>query len=1773
MSGGTWVGMGAGQGQVPGLPWLAARRPAKPLRVTRPLPAAVAASLDAGPTVTGSALPRALAAALAELLRRHAAESPVPLLVQGRDSRVMPLFVAVDADMTLTGAASAVGDAESGAVPRSLDGDEPALTVAIVQASARTALALTARGLSRDTLGTLAARLVALLAAAVASPRTSLGAIDLVTAAERTKLLGAWAGRRVRYPQRDSIAALLRATAAKRPGAVAVADASHRLTYAELVAQAVRLRQALVAAGVRANARVGLLVERSAAQTVALAGVLEAGAVAVPLDAAQPLARLQRMREIAALEAIVCVAGTREQAAAIAGRGKGAPRVVALAPLDEAIDGRRPVPALLAAARAGGARPAYVLFTSGSTGEPKGVECPHRAVVRLVVGNRLTRVRAADRVLGHTPFTFDVNLFETWGALLNGASLAHAPAGLLSLADLGAFLAAQRITVSCMTPGIFREMAQGHLARLATLRLLLVAGEAMPPRDAVRTAKRFPRLLVVNGYGPTENNYTTEYRVRARDAEDAPVPIGTPIDNTTVYVLDAAQRLVPPGMVGELCTGGDGLALGYVGRPDLTDERFVTVRLPNGKRERVYRTGDLARHRADGVLEFLGRADAQVKLRGNRVELEEVERTLASATGVRAAAVVVIGEGASARLRAALVVAPRARAEAAIAAAKRVAAERLPAYMVPAEFLVLERLPLTAHEKVDRRAIAALASGAGLEASPGDGPRTVARADDRAASPARVRALESALAAIWTDLLGAPVSDHHAAFFDVGGTSLLALRLAEAIRVRLGVELPIVRVFEFPTIARLAAHLAERESGRAGAAPATAAAATSAAPHVPLHDAPHDARDHRIAVVGMAGRFPGAASPEALWTLLREERDGVRHFARDEIDAAVADRFAPHYSPARGVLDGVEEFDAEFFGMNPRLAEITDPQQRLLLEAAWDAFEDAGIVPGDGERLTGVYTGVSHNAYAAHNLRSHPELVEALGDAAVLFQNDKDYSALHIAHRLDLHGPAMAVQTSSSTSLTAIAMAVQALRTGQCDRALAGGAAVAVPVESGHAHVEGGMFSRDGRTRTFDADASGTVFSDGVAMVLLMRLADAEREGRRILGVIHGVGVTNDGAGRASFSAPTVQGQERCIARAFADAGWRADTVSYVEAHGTGTPLGDPIEVEALTRAFARTTDRRRFCWIGSVKSNIGHLTAAAGAASVIKVLLAMRHGFIPRTLHVETPNPAIDFARSPFLVARDGIAWETEGAPRRAGVSSFGVGGTNVHLLLEEYRAPAAAPGAKSASRATGRAVAPASPRLLFVSARTPGALRGRARDLAAALRAAPDVPLDAVAAELRDGRRAFERRAVVVAATRDEAIEALGALAAQQETAPRVTSRDAILLFPGQGTQTAGAGKALHATDAALREAIERCIAAAGRVRGKSLRHWLFASDAATVEQLRATDIAQPVLFALEYALGHRLIAAGLRPTAMVGHSIGEFAAAALAGVMSPDDAMRAVAARGRLMAEMAPGAMLAVRLPAEQLRPRLGAEVVIAAINAPRLCVVAGPDAAIATLEVALMVDDIGCRRLQTSHAFHSPSMDDAARAFEAVMRSVPLHPPTIPFASCVTGAPITAAEATDPSYWGRQLREPVRFADGLAALAGDRSVVLIEAGPRESLTALGLQILGSHAVGAALLPARDATTEHRDFLSSIGTLWRSGVDGLTWHAFDGLLTSSHAHLPGYPYERRRLWVEPARSEGDRTHRHTGARDLRGLLQDQLHLIHDQLGVLRSVTADPSATGAMG
>lgn len=1725
-----------------------------------------------GPFVTRSDVPRALVACLAELVRRYAGDSTVAVLALGGGREIVPLIVQADAEHTLWDATIAVQAAEERVAkelpttfaalrrraPASLTDHlfplrvacgvraprlpaQAKVLVSLVRRAGAGEIVVTAdrRWIASRELALFGRRLVHLIEQSMASDAAPLDHISLVTDVERQALEASPAGVQISYDRDVSISALLRTVAQSCVSAVALDDGTRRVTYGELIHRVSRARDALMGAGIR-RGRIGVLMDRSIEQVVTLAAVLETGSAYVPMDAAHPPLRLRRMVELAEIRAIVTTPERRAQAESWFADLTPRPTIFVLPTRDEGAqeENAAPVPP---EGLEGGERPAYVIFTSGSTGEPKGVEVPHRAVMRLVRGTTLMDLGPRERVLHNAPLTFDVSVFELWGALLNGATLVLAPTGLLSLEALGQFIAEQKVTAFATVAALFLELVEFQIERLAGVRQLMVGGDALPVRQALKLLRRYPSVRLINGYGPTENTTVTTFHVvRGNESADVPIPIGIPVENSSTFILDRHLRHVGTGLVGELCTGGDGLAIGYVGRPDLTSERFVSLELMDGRAVRVYRTGDLARFRADGEIEFLGRADGQVKLRGYRIELEEIETVLGTAPGIAGSAVALTGSGAGQRLRA-VVVLQDGIAEHPVDGIRGYAASRLPPYMVPSEFIVLPQIPTTANGKVDRRAIAALDAqideAARVQVVPE--PQSTSQTLAAVLPNASIASVEATLMTLWSQILDSVAFDRHAAFFDVGGNSLLAMRLVEEVRQVLHVDLPVVRVFEFPTVAGLArflVHGVEATSRRI-------ASSTSR----PLRGG------DPVAIIGMAGRFPGAASVHELWALLRDEREGVRRFAMDELDPSIRDRDDPAYVSARGVLDDTEGFDPEFFGMSPRIAEITDPQQRLLLELAWQAFEDAGVVPGDVEGHTGVFAGVSHNGYLEKNLQSHPELEERVGALAIVFSNDKDYAAAHIAHRLDLRGPAVAVQTSSSTSLTAIAMAVQAIRSGQCDMALAGGASVTIPVNSGHRYEDGAIFSRDGHTRTFDAAASGAVFSDGAAMVLLQRLEDAERDGRRVDAVIYGVGMTNDGAARASFSAPSVRGQEACITRAFADAGWSPESVGYVEAHGTATPLGDPIEVEALTRAFAAGTDRKRFCWLGSLKSNIGHLTAAAGAAGVIKVALSMRHKWIPASINFDTPNPRIAFDHSPFLVPRRGLAWETDGGPRRAGVSSFGVGGTNIHLLLEEP--PMGADSTASAS-------APDRARLYLLSARTSAALRARAGDLATAL-ADESLSLDAVASTLRGGRQTFERRTAIVATTREELRQRLHEFARESNdvnasgAVPKV-----VFLFSGQGTQTAGAAAELYNFQPEFRAAIDRVSAAVGPVRGRPLTEWLFADDARVpgiADLLRSTDIAQPVLFALQYALGQTLIAAGVQPAAMMGHSIGEYVAACLAGVMSLCDAARIVVERGRLMASMPPGAMLAVRAPAADVQPLLVDGVTVAAINAPRLCVVSGPEHGIAGAEIMFKDAGIECSRLQTSHAFHSASMDDAARELEVLLRTIELHPPQLPFASCVSGELISAAEATDAAYWARQLREPVRFADGLLAAAGGESVLVVEAGPRETLCALARQVLPGRVTAVAALPLREGVGDVHGYLAAVGALWIAGVGPLNWMAVDHVSAAVPVSLPGYPFDRRRCWVDAAGPGPRPTVADSHSRGFEVLLQSQSDLIDAQRDLL--------------
>ncbi|HET7557589.1 MAG TPA: amino acid adenylation domain-containing protein, partial [Rhodanobacteraceae bacterium] len=871
-----------------------------------------------------------------------------------------------------------------------------------------------------------------------------------------------------------------------------------------------------------------------------------------------------------------------------------------------------------------------------------------------------------------------------------------------------------------------------------------------------------------------------------------------------------------------------------------------------------------------------------------------------------------------------------------------------------------------------------------------------------------------------------------------------------------------------------------------------------------------------VAIVGMAGRFPGARSIEEFWNNLVEGRDCISRFAPERLDASVpADlRKHPRYVAARGVMDGADRFDAAFFGISPAEALLMDPQQRVLLELSWNALEHAGVDPSRFAGSIGVYAGTSNNTYRKR-VEARPDLLRSSGEFTAMLANEKDYAATRVAHRLDLHGPALSINTACSTSLVAVAQAWYALMSWQCDLALAGGINVVVPQESGYLPVEGGMESVDGHCRPFDAEASGTVFSSGGGVVALKRLSDAIESGDTIWAVIRGVAVNNDGGDKASFTAPSVRGQAMAIRQALACAEVSADSIQYVEAHGTGTPLGDPIEVEALTRAYREDTEAKQYCWLGSAKGNLGHLVAAAGVTGLIKTALSLHHGRIPRSLHFQRANPEIDFEASPFKVADRDIEWRRNGTPRRAAVSSFGVGGTNAHVILEE------APQLEARAAQHDGGLRPA---LLVLSAHDEAALQRRGAELAQALRGHHDEELPDIAATLALGRKPMRVRGAVVARDIEQARERLPQLAAQRvETRPRV-----VFLFPGQGSQHAGMARELVETEPVFREAFERCCTLASGQLDRDLRELILPPPGRMQEAqlaLAETRYTQPALFTVEYALAELWESRGVRADVMIGHSSGEYVAACRAGVFTLEQAIELVVARALAMYAQPRGAMLALRVAERDLPKQLPRNIEIAAVNAPLLTVLAGAEDAIENCAARLAEADIASTRLQVSHAFHSSLMEGALPAVRRAFERVQARAPQRTFYSCVSGAPIESGQATSADYWCSQIRRPVRFADALQhalAQAGGPSLVL-EVGPGQALTGLARRMLdGRGRAVASLGPTARPGDAAEHLQRALGECWSVGVEP-DWRTLFAQGATRRVPLPGYPFRGERYWIE--------------------------------------------------
>jgi amino acid adenylation domain-containing protein len=1634
----------------------------------------------------------------------------------------------------------------------------------------------------------LGAALAAQLAAIAAGPGLPVSALPSLPEAMCHQLLREWNDTAAAADRGATLHGLVTRQAARTPEAVAVVfgggAAAPRLTYRQLAAAAGRGAAALRDRGAGPGSLVAVYMERCLEMVPALLAVLETGAAYVPLSTRLPPARIAYILAAMNVRHLVTHAPRRTEAD---GWREATPleHVLAFDSLvppgsPAALDPVGPLEPRRGAWPAGDPDAiAYVIFTSGSTGAPKGVVVQHRPAAALIHWvNGTFGIGPGDRVLFATSLSFDLSVYDVFGLLAAGGTVRIATeAELLDPRELARVLVEEPITFWDSAPAALQQLVPFFPAATggggagrpsAALSLVFLSGDWIPVGLPGRVREAFPGARVIGLGGATEATVWSNYHpIGAVPPEWKSIPYGRPIAGARYHVLDRELAPCPIGVPGDLYIGGGCLAMGYAAAPELTAWKYLPDPGAAEPGARLYRTGDRARHWADGTLEFLGRSDRQVKVRGFRIELGEIETVLAEHPAVREA-VVLAREDVPGDQR--LVAywlprsAPRPEVEAAgpgdprdpgdpgedqptAAELRRFLAARLPDYMVPAAFVARAGWPLTPTGKLDRQALP----------PPQDGGRV--RDGDAAAEPPRNR-VERAIARVWEEVIGRAAVGRDENFFDLGGHSLLMVQVQGRLRQELGRELSMVELFQHATVAALAEHCEPPAVEPAAAEPAPERVAPDAEP------AAGPAVGSEIAIVGMAGRFPGAADLDEFWDNLRHGVESIRFFSREELLAAGVDpRLVddPSYVPAKGALAGADLFDAHFFGYSPREAQIMDPQQRLFLECAWAALEDAGYGGAAVTEGVGVFAGTAENTYAAA-VYADPELMATVGPYQASIANKSDYLPARVSYKLDLDGPSLNVQTACSTSLVAVHLACRSLLAGECALAVAGGVSVRGTQRDGYRWEEGGIASPDGHTRAFDAAARGTVTGNGVGVVVLKRLDAAAADGDRVRAVIRGSAVNNDGSRKPGFTAPSVDGQARVIRRALAVAGVAPDTVTYVEAHGTGTEFGDPIEIAGLTRAFRAGTDRREFCAVGSVKTNIGHLDAAAGVAGLIKTVLALEHGLLPPSLHFSRPNPAIELAGSPFYVNAAAAPWPRGGVPRRAGVSAFGIGGTNAHLVLEEAPPPAAVD--------QGSAVASARPVVLLVlSAKTAAALEAATANLAGWLErqeALDPAGLADAAWTLQVGRRRFRHRRALVASGRADALAALA-----PPDPRRVMTRDepagacrAAFLFPGQGAQRPGMAAAVYRHEPVFRAAFDRCAEILRPELGTGLDQLLGQSgeDAAASRALAQTALAQPALFAVEYALAQLWMSWGVRPRAMIGHSLGEYVAACLAGVFSLEDGLRLVAERGRLMQELPPGAMLAAALPeaaAEGLLAELATRgVELAAINGPAAAVFSGDGEEIERLYRALAGRGIDCRRLRTSHAFHSAAMDPAVPRFAARLRRVSLAPPRLPFVSNLTGTWITAGQATDPDYWALHLRRPVRFAAGLAALAEDPDGVWVEVGPGRTLATLARQQPRKPAAAVASLAAaggeRDGDggtggtggaggtgdgdggtggtggaggdAELSCLFGALARLWLLGAE-IDWKGVSGLERRRRVPLPTYPFERRRYWVQGAAGGG--------------------------------------------
>ncbi|MER8370956.1 amino acid adenylation domain-containing protein [Mesorhizobium sp. M1378] len=1549
----------------------------------------------------------------------------------------------------------------------------------------------------RRTIERLAKHYCLLLDEIADAPARRIGDYNLLTPNEEHQLLHGFNETVAPFPSDICLHNLIEAQAATYPHNIAVSCPLEALSYAVLEQRANRLAHHLISKGVRLGDVVGVLVERSCDLIVGFLAVLKAGGVYLPLDPRLPSQRLQFMARDAGATAIVSKAELIEKTLGktLSGLNIEGANGCAVVLLDKDRTEIALHEVTPPHCPAGPSDLAYVIYTSGSTGQPKGVMVEHRSACNMAEDLKRTYQLGPDsRVLQFASCGFDASLFDFMLPLSSGGQLCLAPpSASLPGAELVEFMRRERITAAGLTPTAWTSLPSTDLPDLAVIKS---GGEPLPLSLIERWGDR---RRIFNSYGPTE---TTVYCIRTEvKANGQRPPIGRPAINTKAYILDRYSNPAPVGAVGELYIGGIGIARGYINHDELTREVFRPNPFDDDPQSRLYKTGDLARYRADGTIEFLGRKDGQIKIRGMRVELAEIEQRLLEHENVKTCCVTLTdGRNNNASLTAYVV--RRRESSEAIDELQSFLRAALPGYMIPSQFVFLPQLPTNRSGKIDRRALPK--------------PRNASKLN---AATLPTGGLQTEVAKIWKDVLKLDSVGVEDNFFDVGGHSLAIVQVQARIHDRLGVNCKILDLFEHPTIRTLAAHLAAIPTAPRPPQNLTKPIGLAASESEPKQDC------NAVAIIGMAGRFPGAENVDQFWDNLVDGIESIADLDEQTLREAGVDRDIlrmHNYVRREAVISGVDLFDAAFFGISPKEAAWMDPQQRILLETAYQALDHAGY----GSRETaggrvGVFAGVGANHYFADREAGRDLLDSERLQIRIL--NGCDFTATRLAYKLDLTGPCVSVQTACSTSLVAVHLACQSLRSNECDMALAGGASISLPHGKGYLHQEGHIFSPDGHCRAFDAKAQGTVRGSGAAVVVLKRLGDACRDGDNIWAVIKGTAINNDGAGKVGFTAPSADGQAAVIQAALTDADVSADSIGYVEAHGTGTYLGDPIEISGLTKAFRSQTARKQFCAIGSVKTNVGHLDAAAGVTGLIKLAMMLNRGVIPASLHLDKPNPNIDFQESPVFVNKTCTAWPKGREPRRGGVSSFGIGGTNAHTILEE--AP------PRSGEQDGRRL-----HVFPVSGASRSALTEMLRRLAGFMRRS-DIQHSAanIAYTLQKGRAALRYRSSFVGADLLELADQLDQAALQAGGSREVSSSECrvVFMFSGQGAQQIGMCRELYEEEPVFRSAIDECAKLLKELAHIDFRTLLYRegkSDGELEPQLEA--IIQPVIFATQYAMAKLFISWGIFPAAVIGHSIGEYAAAHIAGIISLPDAIRLTLVRGQLTSRVPAGGIVAVSLSPEELQAYWDERLSLAAINGPRQCVVSGAASEITAFCEQLQAISVASKRIQASHAVHSSLLDPILPEFRIRAEQVECHAPQIPFMSTVLGDWLEADVPLDGSYWVRNLRETVQFHRAFDRLVQSGHELFIEMGPGAALTRHSRRLKSKsdsrNLLAFAALPGDDhGQGDRARLLQMLGKLWTCGVR-IDWYRLHDHQPPQCTPLPPYPFDRKRYWLNAVASK---------------------------------------------